>query len=380
MKLIAKTLQGLEPVLAQELQQLGARDVQILKRAVQFAGDLRLLYRSNLELRSAIRILWPIAAFRARHEDDLYRRIQRTDWSEYLNQRQTLAVDAITYSETFRHSKYVALKTKDAIVDQFRERTGRRPSVNVANPDLRINVHIRQNEVTVSIDSSGESLHKRGYRKETLEAPINEVLAAGILLRSGWRGERPLIDPMCGSGTFLVEAAAIASRAPAQWHRQQFAFQKWNNFDPQLWQELREAARAQQIDPPHAILGFDKSFQSIRVTQRNLEAAGLANHVEVKRRSFEKLVPPAEGGVLVANPPYDERLEVDDIEKLYRMIGDRLKQAFTGYEAWIISSNKAAIKSIGLKASARVPMFNGALECRLLHYELYEGSRKGEGK
>ncbi len=376
MKLLAKTLQGLEPVLAEELRQLGANEIEVLKRAVRFDGDLAFLYRSNLELRSAIRILWPIATFRARNELDLYRKMQNIDWSEYMTHRQTLAVDGVTFSEVFTHSKYIALKTKDAIVDQFRDRTGRRPNVNVAYPDLRINVHIRQTDVTVSIDTSGESLHKRGYRKEILEAPINEVLAAGILLHSGWKGERTLIDPMCGSGTFLVEAASIACQAPAQWHRQQFAFQKWKNFDANLWEEVRKQAKAKQILPQKPILGFDKSFQSIRVAERNLQAANFDDFVTVKRRAFEKLIPPPGGGVLVANPPYDERLQVDDVEQLYGMIGDRLKKEFTGFEAWIISSNRDAIKNIGLRASAKVQMYNGALECRLMKYEMYEGSKK----
>ncbi len=378
MNLIAKTLHGLEPILMEELAALGAKNLTPLKRAVQFEGDFRLLYRANLELRTAMRILWPIARFKARNEADLYRQIRRTRWNEYMKVNETLAIDGVAHSDTFRHSKYVALKTKDAIVDQFRDETGRRPNVNVANPDLRINVHITENDVTVSLDSSGESLHKRGYRHEILEAPISEVLAAGMILISGWRGDRTFIDPMCGSGTILTEAALIACNLPAQMHRKHYGFQKWQNYKPELWKEVYDAAMAKKKLPDHPILGFDKNFQAVRVTQRNLEASGLEDVVTVKRRLFEKLIPPPGGGVMITNPPYDERIKDDDINGLYTMIGDQLKKEFTDYDAWLISSNNDAIKHIGLRHSAKIPMFNGALDCRLMKYEMYEGSKKAK--
>lgn len=378
MKLLAKTLQGLEPVLVQELNALGARYVEPLQRAVRFKGDLEVLYRANLELRTAIRILMPIAGFQARNEEDLYRKMLRIDWSRYMSEHQTLAVDGVTFSDTFRHSKYIALKTKDAIVDQFRNKTGRRPNVNVMSPDLRINVHIVQNEVTVSLDSSGDSLHKRGYRKEVLDAPISEVLAAGIILLTGWKGEQTFIDPMCGAGTFLTEAALIAANLPPQMHRKAFGFQKWKNYNTELWEKVHREAVAKKVVPQHPILGFDKSFQAVRVAQRNLEAGGLEDFVTVTRRTFEKLVPPPGGGVLVTNPPYDERLKEEDITSLYSMIGDQLKRKFEGFDAWLITSNQAAMKSVGLRHSVKIPMFNGALDCRLLKYEMYQGSKKNK--
>ncbi len=377
MKLLAKTLQGLEPILEKELLALGATHVETFTRAIRFRGNMETLYRVNLESRVAMRVLMPISSFNARDEEDLYRKVKRIDWSRYMTEEETLAIDGVTNSEVFTHSKYIALKSKDAIVDQFREKTGKRPNVNTASPDLRINIHIYGIEVTVSIDSSGDSLHKRGYRRETLEAPISEVLAAGMILMSGYNGDRTFIDPMCGSGTFLTEAALIASNLPAQMYRKEFGFQRWKNYRPEVYTKIYDEAMAKQRVPSHPILGFDKNFQAINVTERNMEAAGLENIVTAKRRPFERLVPPPGGGILVTNPPYGERLEEEDIEGLYQMIGDQLKKEFKDFDAWLITSNYSALKSVGLRTSARIPMYNGALECRLVKYEMYEGSRKG---
>ncbi len=373
---IAKTFQGLEEILAEELRTLGAAEIKILKRAVSFRGDRKLLYRANLELRTALRILWPIAQFRARHESGLYAKIKKIDWSEYLTEKGSLAVDGITHSRFFRHSKYVALKTKDAVVDQFRERTGRRPNVNLVVPDVRINVHINEDQCTVALDSSNDSLHRRAYRKETLDAPINEVLAAGMLMLSGWRGECPFIDPMCGSGTLLIEAAFLARRMPPQWLRRDFGFLRWPDFDAALWQQVRDEAESRFVDCEFPILGFDKDFKAVRVAERNMMSAELEEMVKIERRPFERLSLELENGLLMFNPPYDERLRSDDIGGLYEMIGDRLKSDFPGFEAWMISSNFEAMKRIGLRPSRKIKLFNGALECRLLKFELYAGSRK----
>lgn len=374
---VATTLHGLEEVLAQEIRDLGGRDIKILKRAVQFSGDKRLLYRANLELRTTLRILIPIKQFRVRHESALYSRIKQIDWSQYMSEKGTLAVDGTTNSKYFTHSKYLAQKTKDAVVDQFRERRGRRPNVNLVAPDLRINVHIREDQCTVSLDSSGDSLHRRGYRKETLEAPINEVLAAGMILLSGWKKDCAFIDPMCGSGTLLTEAALYARNIPAQWYRESLGFQRWKDFDFLLWREILEEAEGRIVDFEHPILGFDKEFKAVRVSQRNLMTAEeLEESIEIERMSFEKLEAPAERGILIMNPPYDERIKSDDINAFYSMIGDRFKQAFAGYEAWIISSNSEAIKHVGLRPSRRIALYNGPLECRFLKYELYAGTRK----
>lgn len=376
MQLIAKTLAGLEEVLAAELQELGAYGVMALKRAVSFEGDKRLLYRANLELRTALRILVPIRRGRVSNEDQLYHLIRQIDWSKYMGVNDTLAVDGTTNSELFRHSKYVALVTKDAVVDQFREREGRRPSVNVYAPKLRINVHIFGDECTVSIDSSDDSLHKRGYRISSVEAPINEALAAGMVLMSGWRGESPFVDPMCGSGTILIEAGLIAARRAPQLTRDHFGFKRWPDFDEALWNELLDAAKQRVRPAPFPLLGYDKDFKAVRLTEQNAMAAGLEHDIAVKRKALERLDTVHEQGVLIMNPPYDERLTEKDIGAFYKMIGDRLKQQFPGFAAWIISGNKEGLLQIGLKAAEKHHLMNGGIECRYAKYELYSGSKE----
>ncbi len=377
MKFIIKTLQGLENVLAEEIKALGGSNITILKRAVECEGDKRLLYRANLELRTALRVLMPIAEFQAKTPDDLYKKILRIEWSNYLSIDKTFAIDAVTKSELFTHSKYAALKTKDAIADYFRNLTGQRPDVNIEFPHLRINLHINNDECSVALDSSGDSLHKRGYRANSVEAPLNEVLAAGMILLSGWQGDRTFLDPMCGSGTLLIEAALLAGNIPPQLHRDSFGFMKWKDFDAKLWEKVRDQAKDNMKPITCAIYGFDKDMKAVRVTGQNVLSANLeGKNIRVEKQSLEKLVPPPPPGLLMTNPPYDERLKEVDIEAFYKMIGDRLKQAFTGYEAWIISSNLEALKHLGLKTSKKLTLFNGALECKFQQYELYEGSRE----
>jgi len=378
MKLLVKTLAGLEGVLARELDALGAKKVEPLVRAVACEGDLTLLYRANLELRSALRVLLPLAAFRVRNEDELYREIGRIDWSVHMDVDDTLAVDAVSNSQQLPHSKYVALKTKDAIVDQFRRRHGRRPSVDVKAPTLRINVHVWREQCTVSLDSSGDSLHKRGYRTQALAAPINEVLAAGMILLSDWRRDGPFLDPMCGSGTILIEAALFAHHIPPQLHREHFGFMRWKTYDADRWNAVHRQAR-QAVQPfDHPLLGYDRDFGAVKVAQHNALAAHLEGKVHIERQRFERLEPPLGApGLMMMNPPYDERMGAGNINVLYSTIGDRLKQHFPGYEAWIISSNKEALKHVGLRPSKKITLYNGALECKFQKYELYRGSRKG---
>lgn len=379
MKIIIKTLQGLENVLAEEIKSLGGSNIKMLKRAVECEGDQRLLYRANLELRTALRVLVPIAEFRAKTPDELYKRAYHIEWSDYMTVDKTFAIDAVTKSEIFTHSKYAALKTKDAIADYFRDRTGDRPNVNVDYPSLRINVHINNDECSVALDSSGDSLHKRGYRANSVEAPINEVLAAGMLLLAGWRGDGTFVDPMCGSGTLLIEAAMIAKNIPPQLYRESLGFMKWKNFNAKLWEDVLDKAQS-SIKPLNCkILGFDKDMKAIRVTGQNILSAHLEGQgISVEKQLFEKLIAPLPPGLLMTNPPYDERLKEADIEAFYKMMGDRLKQAFIGYEAWIISSNQEALKHLGLKPSKKMTLFNGALECKFQQYELYEGSRRSD--
>lgn len=376
MQFAIKTFAGLEPVLAEELNQLGAEEVVPGTRIVNCSGNLELLYRINYECRTALRVLVPIRTFRTTHERRLYNKIREIDWTEYLQLQQTFAIDAVTNSRHFRHSKYVALKSKDAIVDQFRDSFGQRPSVDTRRPDLRIHIHISNDLCTVSLDSSGESLHKRNYRVDSVEAPLNEVLAAGMIMLSGWTADRPFVDPMCGSGTLLIEAAMLAARIPPQRQRRDFGFRQWPNFDKELWEKVKQHA-LEQIQPPQVpILGFDRDFKAVKISHQNILAAQLSGMVKVERRPFERLQPPPSPGLMMMNPPYDERLQIADIQAFYKMIGDQMKQHYAGYEAWIISSNLDALKSIGLRASRRITLFNGPLECKFLKFEMYEGSRK----
>lgn len=374
---IAKTLAGLEPVLADELRALGASGIRPLKRAVAFDGDTRMLYRANYELRTALRILVPIHSFPAYNERNYYAAIREIDWSEYMGVGDTLAVDAVAVGEVFRHSQYVGLMTKDAIVDQFRDRYQRRPDVNTVAPTLRINVHVQGTHCDISLDASGDSLHRRNYRRDTVEAPLNEVLAAGMILLSGWNGKGPFVDPMCGSGTLPIEAAMLATRTPPQQKREGFGFFRWPDFSQKLWRSVKEEAdgRIQPFEFP--IVASDKDNRARNATSINVMSAGLEDVVQIEKTPFEKLLPPGDvPGTLIANPPYDERLKMEDIVAFYKSIGDQLKQHWPGWDAWLISSNRDALKHIGLRASRKITLFNGALECSFQKFELYEGTKK----
>lgn len=378
MQLLAKTLHGLEEVLAKELEELGAEQIRPMKRSVQFEGDLKMLYKANLHLRTSIRVLMPIKTFRVRNEDELYAEIQKIDWSTYMDYKDTLAINGVVSSQYFNHSKYIALKSKDAIVDQFRDTYGRRPNVNTDQPTLRINIHIGGDLCTVSLDSSGDSLHMRGYRQEAGEAPINEVLAAGMIMLSGWEKDCNFIDPMCGSGTILVEAASYACNYPPNLNRKQFGFHKWKDFDSELWSAVVQEGKDKIVNFEYKVLGADLDFKTIRMAGRNVDRANLPIEIDIQRKQFEKFVPPYEKGILMTNPPYDERLQIEDIHDFYAMMGDKFKQEFAGYTAWLISSNMEAIKHIGLRPSRRIELYNGKLPCKFLKYEMYAGSKKGK--
>jgi putative N6-adenine-specific DNA methylase len=374
--MVAKTITGLEEVLARELEEIGAEDVKILKRAVSFNGDKRLMYKVNLWCRTALRILKPIRSFPLKNEADLYEQLQNIPWDEYMNVRQTLAMDAVVNDSLFTHSHFVALRSKDSVVDYFRNKFGRRPSVDTENPDLRINIHIQDNVCDVSLDSSGTSLHKRGYKQVQGEAPMSEVLAAGLILMSGWDKKSHFVDPMCGSGTLLMEAALIANNIPAGNYRQIFGFMNWPDYEPSLWEELQAETIDTQVEFEHRIIGCDISEKSIAISRRNLQFARLHKDIELFHSSFQDFTPPAGNGWLVTNPPYGERLQVKDIIGLYKDMGDTLKQKYGDFHAWIISADIANIKFIGLKPSKKYIVFNGQLECRFLNFELYRGSKK----
>lgn len=380
--MLAKTFKGLEEVLAQELIELGANDVQLERRAVSFRGDKALLYRANFGLRTAIRILVPIASFKAKDTDALYKQLKALDWSRYMTVNNTFAIDATVYSESFRNSRFVTYRVKDAIVDYWSEKVNQRPNVSVQNPDLTINIHIANEQVTLSLDSSGESLHKRGYRVATTEAPINEVLAAGMLLMAGWCGQSDFYDPMCGSGTLLIEAALIARNIAPGVFRQSYAFEKWPDFDADLWNEIYNDD-SHERDFAHHIYGSDASFYAIQQAAKNVKSAGVQKDVELKQIRIEEIkitnlqFPITNASPLVMlNPPYGERLKSNkEMEDLYSAIGTALKHQFTGATAWIISSNAEAMKCIGLKPSKKYRLLNGELDCQFNKYELFQGKR-----
>ena len=370
--MIAKTFQGLEEVLAKELTDLGANNIQIGRRMVSFVGNKELMYRANFQLRTAIRILKPIKHFRATTAEEVYDAVKQVDWTEYLTNDTTFAVDSVVFSNEFRHSKFVAYKVKDAIVDQFREKTGDRPNIRIVNPDIQLHIHIAEYDCTLALDSSGESLHRRGYRQESVEAPLNEVLAAGIILQTGWRGECDLIDPMCGSGTIPVEAALIARGIAPGVFRKEYAFEKWPDFDPDLFSAIYDDdSRERPFD--HHIYGYDNNRQAVAIATKNVRAAGLSKEITIDFKDFKDFVQPREKSIIITNPPYGERISAPDLLGLYKMIGERLKHQFVGNDAWILSYREECFEAIGLKPSLRTPLFNGALECELRKYRMFDG-------
>lgn len=372
--MIAKTFLGLEEVLAKELIDLGANDVQIQRRAVSFTGDKALLYKANLYCRTASRILKPIITFNASNADEVYEQVKNIDWSTYLTVNDTFAIDSTVYSEQFRHSKFVTYRVKDAIVDYFTEKYDKRPSVSVSNPQLTINIHISHKRCTLSLDSSGESLHKRGYRVAQTEAPLNECLAAGMLLMADWDGQTNFIDPMCGSGTLLIEAGLIALNIPPGIYRKEFAFEKWHDFDEELFDTLyNDDTYERQFD--FKIYGSDISPRAIKIAEDNVKAAGLSKYIDLKTKALQELEPPAQKCLLVTNPPYGERITSNDIFKLYADLGTLLKHKFTGNTAWAISSHEDCLKRIGLKPAKKIKLLNGSLECLYCRYDIFQGKR-----
>jgi len=372
---IAKTFMGLENVLANELQALGAKDVVAGRRVVTFKGNKELLYRANFQLRTAIRILKPIKKFKARSAEEMYDAVKAIDWSEYIKPGKTFSVDSVVYSEEFRNARFVTYKVKDAIVDQFREKSGNRPNISVSNPDIQLHIHISESDATLSLDSSGESLHRRGYRQETVQAPINEVLAAGIILQTGWHGECDFIDPMCGSGTFLIEAALIAHNMSPGLFRKEYAFEKWDDFDKELFDEIYNDD-SQEREFEHHIYGYDIDSSAIQKATLNVRAAGLAKDITLQVQDFKDFVQPKEKSIIVTNPPYGERITTPNLLATYQMIGERLKHQFTGNDAWILSYREECFDQIGLKPSIRIPLYNGSLECELRRYTLFDGKMK----
>ena len=371
-ELIAKTFQGLEEVLAQELIELGANDVQIGRRMVSFSGNQEMMYRANFCLRTAVRVLKPISHFRARNADDVYKAVKEIEWKDILDLDTSFVVDTTVYSTEFRNSKFVAYKVKDAIVDYFMEREGKRPNISVANPDLRLNIHIAEDNCTLSLDSSGESLHLRGYRTATVEAPINEVLAAALIKMSGWKFDCDLIDPFCGSGTILVEAALMARNIYPGVFRQKFGFENWKDFNPELLSSIFEDDSNERTFE-HRIVGSDINLRAVEAALANAKAAGVADLITVEQREIRDFKKPEMPAVLITNPPYGERLRPEDLSDIYRTLGEKLKREFQGGEAWIISSREELFDSMRLRPSFKVPLQNGSLDCELRKYVTFEG-------
>ena len=375
----AKTFAGLEEILAEELKGIGAQDVTIINRGVQFRGDTEILFKANYLCRTALRILKPVGVFKVKDQDELYHKVRKIDWTKIFELDQTFIVNANVFYSELNHSHYVALKTKDAIVDQFRDKTGKRPWVGLEDAQIFVDVHISHDQCTVSLDSSGESLHRRGYRISTDKAPLSEVLAAGMVKLTGWKGDKDFYDPMCGSGTIPIEAAMLAMNIPAGYYRKYFAFMNWAGFEEELWKKVKEEADLNMSELECRIFASDRSDKAIKIAHINFRNAGLHKDIELSVKYFDTIHPTEKKGILVFNPPYGKRLEErGEIFDLYRGIGDVLKQNFQGFEAWVISSNFDAAKFIGLRPSAKLPLFNGPIETKFIKFEMYEGSKKGK--
>ena len=374
-RIICTTQKGLESLLERELKKLGAENIMPGRRMVECIGDKKFLYKANFHLRTALKVLKPIYTCKAKDPEELYVQLKKLEWDKFLSLKKTFSIDSIVFSETMRHQMYVTYRAKDAIMDYFMEKEGKRMHVSTENPDIPILIHVNRDVCTVSLNSSGESLHKRGYRTEQTEAPINEVLAAGILMMAGWNGQSDFIDPMCGSGTFLVEAGLIALGIPPGIYRKSFAFEKWLDFDKELFSEV---ANDDSLDKEFKfkLFGSDISGRAVNITRLNIERAGLTKYATLQENRFEKIEAPSSKGLLVTNPPYGERLQINEISALYERIGQQLKHHFKGWDAWIICEKGDLFKHIGLKPSKKIELLNGQLPCELRHYQLFEGKRK----
>ncbi|HQF29213.1 MAG TPA: THUMP domain-containing protein [Bacteroidia bacterium] len=376
LRIVVSTYAGLEELLAKELRQLGGRDVEIHTRAVSCVGDKGFMYKVNFCSRLALRVMVSLTSFNIKDGDDLYREVAAIDWTEFMKVSQTFAVRCTLNSELFDTNLYPALKVKDAIADSFRSNGGKRPDVEKENPDLEVMVFINRERCTILLNSSGESLHRRGYRAEVDKAPLSEVLAAGIIMLSGWEPHKPLVDFMCGSGTIPIEAALMAANIPPGTFRKQFAFEKWPDFDEALYKTIREKQIERINDNPVRIYGNEINRFVIAKAEENVRNAGVEDMVQLSLGDFNDFERPSGNGVVIINPPYGEKLQPEDLEALYKSIGDRFKKHYAGYKAWIFTGSPEGAKAVGLRSNRKIKLFNGPIECRLLGYELFEGSKK----
>ena len=376
--MLAKTMFGLEEILAEELRSLGAQNVKPMNRAVSFKGDKGFMYKANLNLRTALKILKPIAHFQAHNEKELYNNLCTINWTSILSLNKTFSTSATTHSETFNHSKYASLVMKDAIADTFRRKFNKRPNVDPQNSDVSINLHIAKHTCTVSLDSSGDSLHKRGYKSNTVTAPINEVLAAGLILLSDWNRVSNFHDPMCGSGTLLIEAALIAYNIPVNIFRKRFGFQGWQDFDPKLWNIIKETSLNKEVEYQGTITGGDNFQKAIRISRENIDHALMHGNIKIKNTDFFD-TPTSPGTFVIFNPPYGTRLNIES-DNFYEKIGNTLKHYYQDCIVWIISSDIENMKFIGLKPTKKIKLMNGDLECSFRKFEIYSGSKKSKKK
>ena len=376
-KMIAKTFYGFEEILSEELLKLGAQKIIKGNRNVSFYGDKGFMYKSNISLRTALKIIKPIKEFKFKDIDEYYKKIYEIKWEDYLDFNSSFLINSVVFnSKIFNNSKFTSLKAKDAIVDRFRNKFKNRPSINSFNPELKIEIHVNRNFCTISLDSSGESLHKRGYKKYNSAAPLNEVLAAGIILMSAWDKKSDLLDPMCGTGTFLIEAAMIARNIAPNLNRLAFAFEKWKDWDNELFETIEESVKSKEIEFEHKLYGFDISNAMIKKAEKNIEISDLGVDIEIVKKDFLTSIKTDNDKLhVLINPPYDKRISAD-VNQLYKKIGDTLKNNYLYSDVWIITANLEAIKSIGLKSSKKIKLFNANLESRLLNYKIYPGSKK----
>ena len=373
LKIVIKTLHGLEEVLMKEVELLGGQNIKKRKRAVECEGKLPFLYEANLNLRTALRILVPVYEFTARNETELYNQVKSFDWSQFLDVRQTFAIDNTIFSEYFTHSKYTALKMKDAIADQFREKFNLRPSVDIEKPDILFNLHGYQDKFIISLDSSGRLLNQRGYREPGHQAPLNEVMAAGLLQLAGWNKSIPLVDPMCGTGTIIIEAVLMGLNIPPQINQKEFGFKNWNNFQPMMWNRIRAESQGKIRSAPLMISGGDIDGHAVALAKGALKKLRMGRDVQIRQVAFEDFIPKFQTGMIITNPPYGERIG-EDVDNLYKKLGDSFKNNFSGFDAWILSSNVPALKQLHLKSSEKMALFNGALQVQFCKYNLQEGA------
>ncbi|MDZ4823355.1 MAG: THUMP domain-containing protein [Flavobacteriales bacterium] len=375
-RITVKTFKDFEPLLESEIVQLGGKNVEQGNRVVHFMGNDEHVYRMNFCLRTALRVLIPIENFIVHSSDDMYRKVKRVDWSRFLDVNSTFAIEPNSYSLLFRHPHFASHRMKDAIADYFTSKHGKRPDINTTNPDVQFDLHIdANNRVTISLDSSGRSLNQRGYRKSGADAPLNEVLAAGMIMLAGWKGESDFYNPMCGSGTLAIEAAMIARNLPPQSTKPEFGFMRWKNFDEELWREVKRDSFAKTVIPSCIFFASDIDPRQLNVARTNVSTSGMGEFIRLAQKDFMDELPTSENGIIIMNPPYGERLDAVNIPELYKKIGDRLKHNWPGFQVWFISSNMEALKNFGLKPSKKIRLLNGSLECLYQKFELFRGKK-----